>query len=76
MEGKMSKYDEIMDNPEAYAWDIAEHSNAQEPLGQLVALYHDYKQDYNERIDEILWRLRQITEDYANHEQEKSNEQN
>lgn len=70
----MNKYNEIMDDPGAYAWDIAEYANAQETLGKIVALYHSAKgHDY--RVDEIFHVLWKITESYANHEQEKSNEQ-
>lgn len=61
----------ITDNAEAYAADIADHSDALETLSEILRIYHSHEKSKAERVQEIAEKLDDLTDNYARHQAEK-----
>lgn len=64
-------YSDILDNAEAYAADIADHSDALETLAEILRIYHSADEAKQERMREIADKLDDLTDSYARHMAER-----
>jgi len=69
-----SAYADILDNAEAYAADVADHSDALETLAEILRIYHSANESKQERMREIADKLDDLTDSYARHMADKEAE--